>query len=504
MRHLVLAALALAVTAPVVGAQTGTVPSAATRSTTPVTSGTPLSLDDAITTARRNNPVFQSQTNARRTADAAIRSARGAYLPSADLSFGGRYQQGGPQYYNGTAVGGASSDALQGSYGLSLNYRVNSATFVQPKAAIAQREAVEADITGSAEQLRATVTQQYLTVLQAQARSALQDTLVITAQTQLDLANAKMAVGSGTILDVRRAEVALGQTQVALLKARNDVEVERLRLFQQMGVVQQGPVILTTDFPIIAPTMSLDSLLDLARRQNPAILALRSRERAADLSTRVAKAAYTPTLSLSTGFGGTSYQLTDPNYLVSQAAASLARSQAGCFQQDSIRLRVGLPSAGCSGANYTLTPGQIASIRSTNGQFFNFTKSPIGLSAQLSLPVFDNFAREERVQRALVARENAAADVRAKDLALNADVTQAYLTVTTAAQTVALQEQNAAKAKEEVAFAEERYRVGASTFLDVVTSRGQYEQALIDRVNAVYDYHKAYAALENAVGRPLR
>jgi outer membrane protein len=334
MRHLVLAALALAVTAPVVGAQTGTVPSAATRSTTPVTSGTPLSLDDAITTARRNNPVFQSQTNARRTADAAIRSARGAYLPSADLSFGGRYQQGGPQYYNGTAVGGASSDALQGSYGLSLNYRVNSATFVQPKAAIAQREAVEADITGSAEQLRATVTQQYLTVLQAQARSALQDTLVITAQTQLDLANAKMAVGSGTILDVRRAEVALGQTQVALLKARNDVEVERLRLFQQMGVVQQGPVILTTDFPIIAPTMSLDSLLDLARRQNPAILALRSRERAADLSTRVAKAAYTPTLSLSTGFGGTSYQLTDPNYLVSQAAASLARSQAGCFQQD--------------------------------------------------------------------------------------------------------------------------------------------------------------------------
>jgi outer membrane protein len=46
--------------------------------------------------------------------------------------------------------------------------------------------------------------------------------------------------------------------------------------------------------------------------------------------------------------------------------------------------------------------------------------------------------------------------------------------------------------------------VGASTFLDVITSRGTYEQALIDRVNAIYDYHKAFAALENAVGRPLR
>ncbi len=94
--------------------------------------------------------------------------------------------------------------------------------------------------------------------------------------------------------------------------------------------------------------------------------------------------------------------------------------------------------------------------------------------------------------------------VRAKDLALTADVTQAYLTLTTGAQTVALQEQNATKAKEELAYAEERYKVGLATFLDVTTSRGTYEQALIDRVNAVYDYHKAFAALENAVGRPLR
>jgi outer membrane protein TolC len=73
-----------------------------------------------------------------------------------------------------------------------------------------------------------------------------------------------------------------------------------------------------------------------------------------------------------------------------------------------------------------------------------------------------------------------------------------------AVQTVALQEQNAARAREELQFAQERYRVGAATFLDVTTSRSSYEQASIDRVNAIYDYHKAFAALESAVGRPLR
>ena len=57
---------------------------------------------------------------------------------------------------------------------------------------------------------------------------------------------------------------------------------------------------------------------------------------------------------------------------------------------------------------------------------------------------------------------------------------QAFRTLQTSIQTVALQEQNASKAKEERSFAEERYKVGASTFLDVVTSRGSYEQALIE------------------------
>ncbi len=492
MRTLVFA-LAVAAMAPIAEAQSGTAPSSAL-----------LTLDDAITLARRNNPGYLSQASARRTADAAVRSARGALLPSADASFSSRYQQAGQQVFSGQSFSN-SSPTLQSAYNIGLNYRVNKSTFLTPRAAQANRDAVEADITGSAELLRSTVTQQYLSVLQAQARSALQDTLVKTARGQLDLANAKVAVGSGTSLDIRRAEVALGQSQVALLRERNNVEIEKLRLYQQMGIPQPDTVQLVTDFPISTPHFILSTLLDDARRQNPAIVALRARDRSADLNVQVAKSAYTPTLSLSTGVGGNSYQFTNSDYLVNIAQAQVAGAQFGCFQQDSIRTRVGLPSAGCNGPRYQFTSAQEQAIRANNSQFpFSFQRSPIALSASLSLPIFDNFGREERVQRAQVERDDALYSIRAKDLALTADVTQAYRTLQTAIQTVALQEQTASKAKEELSFAEERYKVGASTFLDVVTSRGSYEQALIDRVNAVYDYHKAFAALENAVGHPLR
>jgi outer membrane protein len=493
MRTLVFA-LAVSAMAPVaLRAQSGTVPTGAT-----------LTLDDAITLARRNNPVYLSQTNSRRTADAAVRSARGALLPSADASFSSRYQQAGQQVFSGQSFSNSSA-TLQSGYSLGLNYRVNRATFLTPKAALATRDAVDADISGSSEQLRATVTQQYLSVLQALARSALQDTLVKTAQAQLDLATAKVQVGSGTSLDIRRAEVALGQSQVALLQARNNVEIEKLRLYQQMGVEQPENVQLVTDFPIVAPTFTLAALLDDARRQNPAIVALRARDRSARLNVDVAKSAYTPTLSLNTGIGGNSYQYTNSEFLVNQAQSGIQNQQAFCFQQDSVRTAVGLPSSNCNGPNYQFTTAQADAIRRQNSQFpFSFQRSPVALTAQISLPIFDNFAREERVQTAQVARDDAQFNVKAKDLAMTADVTQAYRSLTTAIQTVALQEQTALKAKEELSFAEERYKVGASTFLDVVTSRGSYEQALIDRVNAVYDYHKSFALLENAVGHPLR
>jgi outer membrane protein len=494
MRTQVLAALAIALSVPAVAS--------AQESTAPT--GAQLTLDEANTLARQNNPAYLSVVNNRRDADAVVRSARGAFLPSADASFGSRYQQGGSQVFNGLSFTNSSA-TVQSSYSLNLNYRINSATFVTPKAAVANRDAVDADISGNAEQLRAAVTQQYLTVLQAQARSALQDTLVNTARTQLDLAKAKVAVGSGTILDIRRAEVALGQAQVALLTARNNVDVERARLFQQLGVPQPAGVVLTTEFKTDPVPFSLDSLLDLARRQNPAIVALRSRERAADLNIKVARASYTPTLAMSTGWGGNSYQYTNSQYLVDQARNGLAAQQVSCIQQDSIRTAVGLSSGNCNGPAYTFTPAQEATIRANNSQFpFKFQRSPLALQAQISIPVFDNFHREESVQRAQVDRDDATLNVKAKDLALTADVTQAYLTLTTAAQTVILDEQIATAAREERLFAEERYKVGAATFLDVTTSRDSYERALIDRVNAVYDYHKAFAALENAVGRPLR
>ena len=463
-----------------------------------------LTLDEALSLARQNNPTFLTTANERRSADAQVRQAYSALLPSSNAQFYTGYQQSGQVFVSGSTLP-INSDQLQSQYYLGLNYRINAGTLVQPRAARANRVAADADITGAVETLRSNVTQQYITALRAEANAALQDTLVLVQRANLELAKARVAVGADNILAVRRAEVTLGQAEVQALTAHNTEAVEKVRLFQQMGVQPPNGVHLTTTFAVAKPAFSLDSVLDLARLQNPAVRALRERETAAGWNVRVAQSAYTPTLSLQTGWSGTSFQYTNSDYPVQSISTRLEGQFASCMTQDSIRTAIGMSSLACNNGRFALTPDQAAQIRAENKQFpFKFQRAPLTFSATLSIPIFDNFNREQRVEQAQVDRDNARLNVKARELQMTADVTQSYLNLMTAARTVELQEVNAQKAREELTYAQERYRVGAATFLDVTTASGAFVQAQVDRINAIYDYHRSFAALEAAVGRPLR
>ncbi len=463
-----------------------------------------LTIDQAVSLARHNNPDFLTTRNNARNASLELRSAYGALLPQVNANLTGQYQQGGQQFFSGVSLN-ANSDVMQSQYSIGVNYKINAATFIAPKVQRANSAAVDADIAGASENLAAVVRQDYITALQSLALSQLNDSLVANAQVQLELARAKAQVGTGTLLDVSRAEVALAQQQVALLQARNQHNIDKLRLFQQMGVAQPPNVELVSTFSVSDKLPTLDDLIAMARRQNPGIVALRSREDLANLNVKREHTEYTPTLTLSTGIGGYTYQYRDASYLVNQAQVSTTAARSSCVSTQEVRQAVGLPNTLAQCANLTFTPAMATSIRDQNSQFpFSFTPSPRSISAQISLPIFDGFAREQRVQEAGVARENARYSVHSRELALQADVSAAYLTLQTAQQTVALQEQNATKAKQELKFVQDQYAVGLATFVDLTTSRAAYAQAENDRINANYNYHKAVAALESAVGRPLR
>ena len=469
------------------------------------TGGPELSLDQAMTIATKNNPDHLQIVEARRTAVAKRRSAYGALLPRADAQLQGLYlAQGNTLSSNGFTFGNGSNSE-QSSYFIGLTYNIGTSTFLNPKIESANVRAADADVVSSVSTTRSQIAQDYFTVLGDQAKAQLEDSLIANAQTSLQLAKAKLAVGSGISLDVSKAEVNLGKQEVAAIKAKNQVAIDRLTLFQHMGVQAPQNSRLTTTFEVKAPAFTVDSVLALARAANPALQAARTRDESAKLGVKAAHGSYLPTLQVSTGLGGYTNTFTNPNFLIGQAAAGVTN----CLSQDSIRVGAGLSSqaaqCGALMPDGTLPPSQAAAIRKQNNAFpFGFTRQPFQISATLSLPIFDNFQREQRVEVSEAVRNNALYAIRAQELKTTATVTSAYLTLQAQAEQVALQERTAQQAREALRLAEERYRVGLAPFLDVSDARTQFEQAESDRINAVYDFHKAYASLEAAVGRPLR
>jgi outer membrane protein len=464
--------------------------------------GPVLSLSDALQLARGHNPTYLQSGVARKTASAVLRAAYGQWLPQLNASLLAQYQEAGSSVQFGQQLGATSAYDLS-QYNIGLTYTLNASVLFTPSVQRANRDAAQADLSAAGLTLRTQVTQAYLTILQDEAQVSLQDTLVADDSVQLLLATARADAGAATPLDVQRARVTLTQQQVSAVQARNAVDVAKLALFQQLGIPQPQGVQLRDAFVVEPPPISLDSALALARQANPQVAALRARERAANADVTRQRGLYTPSLLIQTGISGQAVQYTNNNYIPGLAQQQLGASYSTCAALDSIGQRTGLPPRQCGPA--TLTQAQVNQLQAQNNQFpFKFQNIPRSITATLSLPLFDGFNRELSVEQATATRQNAEYNLRARDLQLTADVTTAYLNVTTAARTAALQEENTATARQALELATQRYSVGAGTFLDVTDSRAAFERAETDRINAVYTFHQQFAALENAVGRPLR
>lgn len=489
---LVLACLAVA---PSLGAQAGSAPRP----------GPTLTLEEALATANQNNPGYATSQNAQRIADANVRSAYGAFLPQINSSFGTDYREGRQQFFGGQAFGSTNNQlGTSGSINGSLSFSM--ASLNQLRAQKAGAEAVELDIEAAQQNLRQQVTTQFIAVRQAEAGAVLQDTLLATTAAQLALAQARLTVGSGTQLDVQRAEVANGQQRVAALQARNTADIELLRLFQLMGVPPVPGTQLSGPLDVVLPSLTVTDLIEQAGRANPVIEAARLRQAQADRGVSAARSAYIPSFSVSAGLSGFTQRFTNTDLLIEQGQAGALLGLASCIRSEEVRDAVGLPNglASCPERN-VFGASQEQAIRDGQANYpFGFTRNPYTISASVSLPLFNGFRRESDIETARVQRRNADNTVREQELRVATDVTAAYMTLTANQQAVDLQEQNSRTARTALSLAEERYRAGAINLVELIQARSDFERAERDRISAIFDFQRAFTSLEAAVGRPLR
>jgi outer membrane protein len=410
-----------------------------------------ISLDEAVAMAEHNAPAAIQAEGVERTNKAARVSAIGAIMPSASLTAGRVIQFGGGQTrvnQNGETV--AISAAPTNSTGLALNmtlfdggqrlYALRTANY-DIAAAEANRVAVKYNVALQ-------VKQQYYAVLAAIESRDAADLQMAQATEQFKTSVLKVRAGVATRSDSLRGVVQVGNAQLALITAQTNKEAADAALTRLVGSevpVTADPASMQENMAALPDSAQLAALAKVG----PAVKQAQANVDAAEENRKASKATYLPSLS-----------------------ASYSRTGSG------------------TDSRFGLGEGPFA----YNGR----------LSFTLSYPVFNNFQREEQVVVAKVAEVNSQVALRDTQLGAQQSLTQYIGALRGASQRVAVQVATVAAAEEDVRVQQQRYNIGASVLLDLITSQAALATAEQALIQARYDYRIARAQLEALIGRDLQ
>jgi outer membrane protein TolC len=477
-----------------------------------------LSLAQALEMARQNSPTYrQAQANADPAAEA-VKAANWARLPTLSVGSGMSYTGAGSSTFGGTTFN-QSSPSVSSGYNFSAIWQLNTRNFLSPSIQRATERATQETIAAAGVTLVSDVTSQYLNTLRAEAVVGVAVQQVTRDTAFLNLARARQQVGQASLIDVLQAQTAMATAQVQLLQAQEAASQAKIELVRRLGLpldANVDAIQLTEPFPLVEPAFDLNTLRGLATQSNPTIRSLQEQQRADHISTRAARLDRLPTFSISTGLSGYTQQFTNESILLNNRLFSAQAAEANCSFQNQIVMGLTTPIpggiiadckayAGLDETGNALLPSVSQSIHNGNSVFpFNFTRQPMSVSLNVSLPIWDAYSRSLGISRAEAQEDQARESVRAQQLATDAQIQSQLLAVRTAWLRTQIQDSNRVAARQQLQLAQDRYRIGNGTGLEIADAQNAVTQSEADYVTAVYDYHLAVVGLEAAVGRPLR
>ena len=412
------------------------------------TAGIPrVTLGEAVRLAEQVQPSVVQAQAAVENADARLRTAKAQYLPTLNLnsntnrSFSGVPSRVDPN--TGLAVGSSSgslSMSLSSSVDLFTGFRRGADT----RAARASGEAAEASLVDARYQQALTTTNQFFDALAARQLLAVRAASVRRAEEQLKVSVNKLAAGSATRSDSLRSRVTLGNAQLQLIQAQSALATAEANLARLIG--RTGRVAAADDsaFSLRPPALDSAAIRAEAEARSPQLQAALASSEAARASYRASRSAYWPTLSLSGNVG----------------------------------------MNGSSSSGYDLYDNRSVSLG-------------------LSWPLFNRFQREQNIETQRNAQLVAEAQAAEAARAVSADITAQLAQLEAASARITITQMSVLAAQEDLRVQQERYRLGASTIVDLLTSQEALDQAEVDVVNARFDYLRARAQIEAIIGRSL-
>jgi outer membrane protein len=411
--------------------------------------GRPIALREAVAQAQENGVQAVTARGQVRNAESAVRTARGALLPNLTLSMGQVNQSGDRLDTQGRLVPYAAPQPWTYSTGLTSNLNLfdGGRRLSDLRRSRYDVSSAEANEVTQRYNVALNVKIQYYSILAAREAEAAANAQLQQADEQLKSSNARVHAGVATVSDSLRSVVALGNAQLALLTAQNNVRIASASLTRLIG----SEVMVTA-----LPSDTLDQ--GLSRVDSAAIAAI-----------------------------------VEQGPLVKQSQAQLESAHAA---EKSAKTSF-LPSVDLT---YSRSGNGYSQAYGLNGQDLAYTNN---FSLRLSYSLFNNFSREDALVRANTTAEQADATLRDTRLAARQTFVQQLGAIQTAQQRIAIQNASVDAAKEDLRVQTQRYAMGASLLLDVLTSQSTLNAARSALIQARQDVRVARAQLEALIGQDL-
>ncbi len=275
-----------------------------------------VTLSDAVRQALRNNNLLKAEQFALQAATAGQDAAKSRYLPRLTLeeSFAasnsptrtfmmkldqGRFTANDFIVTNlnnpGTETDFRSTIALEQTvYDRSVGITVDIAA--------KEREERESSQQLRREQVTFEVVSAYVTVQKSKAQLVVAEKGLTSAREHLRLAGVRVGAGTGLRSDELRARTFVAEMEEQEIRARNSLEIARLRLGKAMGAPAGKGFDITGELPPLTVAGSPEELSRLALENRADLKGVERQYEKAELGVGLARSAWYPTVRAGAGF----------------------------------------------------------------------------------------------------------------------------------------------------------------------------------------------------------
>jgi outer membrane protein len=409
-----------------------------------------LTLEEAVNIALQRNTILQKSVNSMDSYQSNVKAAYGGLLPTLGA-------QGNWQWTRSETKGG--SLPLQNGGYLSLpdlkvvsetrSYNVGAGTNwtlfdgLSNFATVSQSKNNLESAQLSLARLKQTIVYQtissYYDVINSGELLKVKEEDVKWNQKNYETINERNKLGAVTLADVYAQQVKVGNAELEIIRAKNNLETAKSNLLYYLGLD-------VLDNYSFSDSLSANDK-DIIGRHTDANYQVLS-----DLVTK----------SLSSRYDYQSAKLS-----LESALNGITIARSGYF-----------PSLTNSNSFYTYSDNV-----NTLFQNKNYT-----VALTLNVPIFSGFSTENRLQLAEVTALNSKADLSDLERDIKRNIQKTYLDLQAAAKSLEVSKGNVAAAEESRRIQQEKYALGSSTLLDVLVANSDYLTAQTNLINAEYAY----------------